>query len=271
MAGESARERADRARAKAERLARYAEDWEKGAEGESRTAERLGRLGAEWTCLHDLKWPGRQLANIDHIAVGPGGIFVIDSKNWSGRVAVKDGVLRQNGYQRETAVVGCAESALAVGSLVPEYLEAVKPVLCFTRDDPVEGWARDVMLCSTENLVEMLMGRPALLSDVEVTAIAARLRASVATKTSGDGRSFTSRRGSRPSVVRTPSLSTRPRSEPTGKRLPRFFVGLGIWFCFMIVIGAVLSGNPGLANDAITPAAFVAGLVSWLLARRIVK
>ncbi len=98
MAGESARDRADRAREKAERLARYAEQWEKGAEGETHTAAALERLGAGWICWHDLKWPGRRLANIDHLAIGPGGIFVIDSKNWSGRIEVK------NGYCARTAI-----------------------------------------------------------------------------------------------------------------------------------------------------------------------
>ena len=121
MAGESARERAQRAREKSQRLARYAEQWEKGADGESTTAAALVSLGPEWTCWHDLQWPGRRFANIDHLAIGPAGIFVIDSKNWSGTITVKDNVLRQGGYRRETAVAGCADSALAVGELLPRY------------------------------------------------------------------------------------------------------------------------------------------------------
>jgi hypothetical protein len=168
MAGESAGEKAQRAREKSQRLARYAEQWEKGADGESRTADALSQLGPEWTHWHDLKWPGRRFANIDHLAVGPGGIFVIDSKNWSGNVTVKDDVLRQNGYRRETAVAGCADSALAVGGLLPRYMDRVTPVLCFVRDDDVKGWARDVMLCSTTNLVPMLTSRPAVLGTDEI-------------------------------------------------------------------------------------------------------
>jgi hypothetical protein len=124
MAGESAREVAQRARDKSERLARYAEAWEKGADGESQTAAALARLGPEWTAWHDLKWPGRRFANIDHLAIGPSGIFVIDSKNWSGAIAVKDSVVRQNGYRREPAVARCADSALAVGELLPGPNEA---------------------------------------------------------------------------------------------------------------------------------------------------
>ena len=271
MAGESARDRANHARAKAERLARYAEQWEKGADGESRTAAELGRLGPEWTCWHDLKWPGRRLANIDHIAIGPGGVFVVDSKNWAGKIAVKDGVLRQNGYQRESAVAGCADSALAVGELVPEYLDAVKPVLCFVRDESVQGWARDVMLCSTANLVDMLASRPRLLSDDQAADIAARLRARITTAMTRDPSASRTRRVGQRVVQRPSSPPALPASGNRRKSLPRFFVGLGIWFCFMVVIGVPLGAFPAYSDRVLTPAAVVAGVVSWVIARRIIR
>ncbi len=155
MAGESARAVAQRQRAKAERLARSATLWERGAEGEEATAGALGQLpSGTWTVFHDVKWPGRRYANVDHIVVGPPGVFVIDSKNWSGQVAVKDGVLRQDGRSREKDVAAAAEAGLAVARLVP-LLEPhlVHPVLCFVRDDELSGWARDVMVCSTSNVV----------------------------------------------------------------------------------------------------------------------
>jgi len=271
MAGESARDRANHARAKAERLARYAEQWEKGADGESRTATELGRLGPEWTCWHDLKWPGRRLANIDHIVIGPGGIFVVDSKNWAGKVAVKNGVLRQNGYQRESAVAGCADSALAVGELVPEYMHALKPVLCFVRDESVEGWARDVMLCSTANLVEMLASRPRLLSDDEAADIVARLRARVTTAMTRDAAGSSTRGVGQRVVKRRSSPPAPPPPGKSLKRMPRFFVGLGVWFCFMVVTGASLAAFPTYSDRVLTPAALVAGVISWLIARRIIR
>ena len=72
-----------------------------------------------WTVFHDVRWPGRKYANIDHVAVGPSGIFVIDSKNWSGMITIRDNVLRQSGRAREEAVVGAAEAALAVARVTP--------------------------------------------------------------------------------------------------------------------------------------------------------
>ena len=35
--------------------------------------------------LHDLAVP-RSRANLDHLAIGPGGVFVIDSKQYRGRL-----------------------------------------------------------------------------------------------------------------------------------------------------------------------------------------
>src|SRR3546814_20149304 len=107
--------------------------------------------------LHDVAWPGRPRANIDHVVIGPGGAFVIDSKNWSGAIAVRDQVLRQNGRSREMAVVGAAEAALAV-SVAMGGLPATG-ALCFVRDDAIEGWARDVMVCSTAQPVALPLSR----------------------------------------------------------------------------------------------------------------
>ncbi len=155
MAGESARDVARRRREKAERLLRVAQTYEHGAEGEEVTAHALAGLDpSKWRVLHDLRWPGRRHANIDHLVVGPGGIFVIDSKHWSGRVTVRDQVLMQNGRKREKAIAGAADAAIDIAELLPGLNpNLVQPVLCFVRDEEVVGWARDVIVCSTTNIV----------------------------------------------------------------------------------------------------------------------
>src|SRR3954451_22984127 len=93
---------------------------------------------------------GRPRANIDHVAVGPGGVFVIDSKNWSGSIAVRDDVLTQNGRRRESTVVGAGQAALAIASVLGDV--PATGVLCFVGDETVTGSARDVMVCSTSTL-----------------------------------------------------------------------------------------------------------------------
>jgi hypothetical protein len=65
--------------------------WQQGAFGERWTADELARLPPAWHVRHDIpdgngKW--------DHIAVGPGGVFAIDSRNLAQPVFVDDQGLR---------------------------------------------------------------------------------------------------------------------------------------------------------------------------------
>lgn len=210
--GESAAEQARKQREKAERLLRSAEMWERGAVGEQAVGAALGGLGDDWVVLHDVHWPGRRFANIDHIAVGPGGIFVIDAKNWSGTITVRGEVLRQNGYNREGAVAGCADSAIAVGELVTDQMTNVKPVLCFAGSATIEGAARDVVLCTTATLAALLVASPAVLTADKVQDIAARLRLGTRVADSSR-RSPIARSGSsrRPAPARIETAIGRPR------------------------------------------------------------
>ena len=234
MAGESARDVAQRQRAKSERLARSAELWERGAEGEEAVAAALEQLPSEtWTVFHDVKWPGRRYANVDHIVVGPSGVFVIDAKNWSGRVEIRDDVLRQNGRSRERDVAAAAEAGLAVAGLLPLVKpQLVHPVLCFVRDEEVSGWARDVMVCSTSNLVRMLTSRPAVLPADQLVQVRLELdlglrkAMSAPDPTPARPRSVRSATPARTAKRATTSRSRRRRSPWSG--LAPAVIGLGM-------------------------------------------
>lgn len=69
---------------------RNVDAWRQGAEGEAATAraleQRLHR--SDVVLLHDRRVPGRGRANIDHIAIAPGGVTVIDTKSSRGRVQI---------------------------------------------------------------------------------------------------------------------------------------------------------------------------------------
>ncbi len=66
------------------------EAWAKGAIGEERLAAFLEReLAGQALLLHDRRIPGRR-SNIDHVAVGPAGIWVIDAKRYEGTVRKRD-------------------------------------------------------------------------------------------------------------------------------------------------------------------------------------
>ena len=60
--------------------------WRRGAAGERRTARLLDLLERRgWAVLHDPAVPGSR-ANVDHLVIGPGGVFVVDSKQYRGRL-----------------------------------------------------------------------------------------------------------------------------------------------------------------------------------------
>jgi Nuclease-related domain len=56
-----------------------AESWYRGVLGERRVAELLTQLGEGWTVLHSVP-VGKGASDIDHIVVGPPGVFTINTK-----------------------------------------------------------------------------------------------------------------------------------------------------------------------------------------------
>ncbi len=58
--------------------------WKTGAEGERRVGERLDGLD-EVIALHDLAVPNSR-ANIDHVAITPTGLYVVDAKKYKGEI-----------------------------------------------------------------------------------------------------------------------------------------------------------------------------------------
>ncbi len=102
--------------------------WSSGAAGEAAVGARLDGLASESIrVMHDRRIP-RSKANIDHMVVTPGGVWVIDTKRYVGKApekrveggiirprvellmvkgrdktALVDGVLKQVGHVREAA------------------------------------------------------------------------------------------------------------------------------------------------------------------------
>ncbi|MFF0597146.1 nuclease-related domain-containing protein [Streptomyces antibioticus] len=140
-AGGSASRRAQEAR-RQERLLRQwqtaqqqARRWEAASEGERRVAAQLLVLTARgWRLLVDCRWPGTRAANVDMLLVGPGGVFVLDVKNWRSAPEASEEKLRAGGEPRDEhaakllAVTKAAESAVASLGMSPV---AVQPLVVF--------------------------------------------------------------------------------------------------------------------------------------------
>ena len=118
--------------------------WQKGATGEEAVGRRFERLTGEgFAVLHDRRKPGSKW-NIDHIVVGPRGVYVIDAKHYSGRLEVRSmgtffrpapkrvfvkGRSQDKRVEAMDWQVGWVSSA--AGALIAGWGGSIKPVLCF--------------------------------------------------------------------------------------------------------------------------------------------
>ena len=103
-----------------------ARSWQRGAAGERRTARLLRRLARDGFVFHDLAAPGNSRANVDHLVIGPSGVFVIDSKQWTGEVLQgADGLVWHNHYPLDLTLAMVRWEAEAVSRVLGTRVHAL--------------------------------------------------------------------------------------------------------------------------------------------------
>lgn len=156
--------------------------WERGAVGEELMAQRLADLPDTFRVMHDRRIRGTR-ANIDHIAIGPSGVWVIDAKRYkdkrpelrveggifrprleSLRVGGRDGTKLVDGVKSQVERVreALADDAIPTAGVLC-FLEADWPLLggSFTVDEVHVVWPRLVLKHMTE--------APVVAFDVDAT------------------------------------------------------------------------------------------------------
>jgi hypothetical protein len=161
--------------------------WLTGAEGEERTGKLLRPLeGQGFRVINDRLIPHSQ-ANIDHVVVGPPGVFVIETKNYAGRVKIHDDEVWVAGHRRTEIVAQAKREAAAVAAVVAPT--AVTPLLCVHRAEL--GWFKmepgGVRIVGPREMVKFLRKAPAKLSPDEVNRLADRIDRSLAPAVGGAG------------------------------------------------------------------------------------
>ena len=151
--------------------------WNTGALGEEKLGGGLDRLASETIrLLHDRRMP-RSRANIDHLAVTPTGVYVIDAKKYRGRPHLKiDGGLFRPRVER--LLVGSRDCTKLVDGVLKQVdvvrgiLEPGVPVhgvLCFVEADwPLLGGnftTRDVHALWPKKLYPKLQAEGPLTAD----------------------------------------------------------------------------------------------------------
>ena len=162
--------------------------WQQGGQGEVRAGALLEKHldGTAVRLLHDRRIPGRGRANIDHLAVGPGGVTVIDTKTHRGKVRVEQvgglfaprrSVLRINGRDRTgliDGVEGQIDVVRCVLSRAGHHEVDVRGALCFPDVDGIPLFrqlrVRDVAIDGPKPVAK-LAARPGPLSDELVSRL----------------------------------------------------------------------------------------------------
>jgi hypothetical protein len=173
-----AAERVARLKRQLDQAERNTKAWDAGAVGERVVAEKLSELVPRgWYVLHDVHWPGRPKANLDHVLVGPGGVVVVDAKNWTGEVKVSSGVLWQGRYARTQAVEGALAQCAAVASvLAPPHRRMVRPLICMAAQPDLFGVTNsDVAVVGAQRVVGAIEALPAVLDQQSVVGLYAHL------------------------------------------------------------------------------------------------
>lgn len=155
--------------------------WARGAAGEERLAQSLAkRCNASVTLLHDRAVPGSR-ANIDHLAVCPSGVWVIDPKRYGGKIAVHNPLFGQKkltiaSSDRTKLVAGVQRQVELVRSVLQEgHGEvSVQGALCFIDGDmPLLGLPDfDGVKLTRPRAVAKALNKPGPLGGVELAAIA---------------------------------------------------------------------------------------------------
>jgi hypothetical protein len=131
-----------------------------GADGEEKAARILSFLPADHTVFNDLNLdaPG---ADFDHIVVAPTGLFLIETKTWSGELSFENGQVLCDGAPPHRPPLKQVKEAAAQLSAYLEKTQCpeapVYPVLCFVGNqipDEVSNIG-GVRICTDRTLHEL--------------------------------------------------------------------------------------------------------------------
>jgi Nuclease-related domain len=153
--------------------------WRRRAAGERRTARLLAALERHgWAVLHDLALP-RSQANLDHLVIGPGGVFVIDSKQYRGRLQLDPtGRLWHGRFPLAPALRAVSFEADQAALVLTDPDVVVVPILAVHGTQVPWGKvvADGVPVVAARRLPSMLGQLPAVLGPERVAALAAQAR-----------------------------------------------------------------------------------------------
>lgn len=140
------------------------ESFFKGARGEEAMAGMLARLPDDWHVYHDFE-AGKY--HVDHVLVGPAGVFAVETKNWRDTVALESGELLAGGHvPNHPPIAQATAEAKAVGAAFGRagWTGEVVPVVCFVSGTFKDGFvqAGKVLVANAEAFMKWLVAQPSV-------------------------------------------------------------------------------------------------------------
>lgn len=155
--------------------------WADGAAGERALGAVLGGC-RQVHVLNDRRLPGTKSSNIDHVVVAASGVYVVDAKNYGGKVELRGSRLFIGNRNRTKLLDGMAKQVAAVRAAVEESAPVV-PVLCFVACDwPLlnrKGFTVAGVRVLWPNRLADLLAQPGDLSPAQTRSLADRLAAAL--------------------------------------------------------------------------------------------
>jgi len=137
----------------------------------------LGRLPEGWFVFHDIP-VGHRGATVDHVVIGPGGVFTVNTKHLFGEIVVYPRSITHEGIKTDYLSKASAEArraarflSTAIGRKVP-----VRGVLAILADEwTIVDEPPDVLVRGPRGAKNLMLNQPPVFrpSDVMVLAVAA--------------------------------------------------------------------------------------------------
>jgi hypothetical protein len=150
--------------------------WERGLDGELKVSQILSDLEDHGFLIVEHIDIG--YGDVDHVVIGPTGVFAVETNNWSGRVTAANGILLRNGQPADASGRQAVRGAIAIRERVrTRWVEAI--LVCPSAEvvgEPID--LGNVLVVSGTRLNALISNRPARMTHAEASKTAALLRVS---------------------------------------------------------------------------------------------
>jgi hypothetical protein len=149
----------------------------RGVVGELEVGEALDRLGSEWVVIHALPID-EGLTDIDHLVIGPAGVFIVSTQNhsglnvWASQRTLMVGGIRQPTIRSMEFEMGKVERILGAATGAQVEVSGILAVVA-AKTLVVRERHRDVAVLASNHVVSWLLRRQRSLSPEQIARIGA--------------------------------------------------------------------------------------------------